>query len=358
MKRKRIRVLVAEGQREARALLAGLLGSDPEIEVAGSVADGEAALEFARTRRPDVMLISLVLPRLDGYETTRRVMEEGALPIVISVDADPKATGVAFRALEAGAVACVQRPGEPGDPNFASDCAHLIQMVKLMSEVRVVRRWPRARKPAATAPRPGPPRRDAVRVVAIGASTGGPPVLQAILSGLPKDFAVPILVVQHISNGFLPGLVDWLAQTTGLRILVASHGKVPAAGNVYLAPDDFHMGMKASGHIVLSREKPEHGVRPSVSFLFRSVAEACGARAVGILLSGMGKDGAAELRLMKDKGAVTIAQNRESSVIHGMPGAAIACDAATFVLPADRIADVVAGIAANGHQPRKADRIE
>ena len=175
-------------------------------------------------------------------------------------------------------------------------------------------------------------------MIGIGASTGGPPVLQTILAALPKDFPVPLLIVQHIAPGFVAGLVEWLNQTTGLKVHVAAYGVQPLPGHVYLAPDDFHMGIRAGGEIALSREQPENGLRPAVAHLFRSLADVCGPRAVGVLLTGMGKDGALELKKLKDCGAFTIAQDRETSVVHGMPGEAISLGAAVRVLPADKIA--------------------
>jgi two-component system chemotaxis response regulator CheB len=175
-------------------------------------------------------------------------------------------------------------------------------------------------------------------MVGVGASTGGPPVLQNILSGLSRDFPAPVLVVQHIARGFLPGMVEWLGQTTGLPVHIASHGTVPLPGHVYIAPDDFHLGITSAGRLLLSREPADHGLRPSVSFLFRSMAEHLGGNALGVLLTGMGRDGADELLRLRERGGFTIAQDRESSVVHGMPGAAIEIGAATQVLPADRIA--------------------
>lgn len=183
-------------------------------------------------------------------------------------------------------------------------------------------------------------------MVGIGASTGGPPALQKILAGLPGDFPAPILVVQHIARGFLPGLKEWLKQKTPLGLHIAEHGICPQPGHVYLAPDDFHMGVGSGGRILLAHDAPQNGMRPSVSHLFRSLVETCGAQAVGVLLSGMGADGAAELKLMKDRDAVTIAQDRESSVVHGMPGAAIELGGATYVLPAEKIAEALLAAAA------------
>jgi two-component system, chemotaxis family, protein-glutamate methylesterase/glutaminase len=176
------------------------------------------------------------------------------------------------------------------------------------------------------------------------------------MASLPKDFSAPILIVQHIASGFLPGLVEWLNQTTGWQVHVAAHNTLPLAGHAYLAPDDLHMGFNRTGGILLTREEPENNLRPAVSYLFRSLAEVCGPDALGVLLSGMGKDGAAELKLMKDKGATTIAQDRESSVVHGMPGEAIQLGGATHILSADKIADTLITLvkrrqAAGGLQP-------
>jgi two-component system, chemotaxis family, protein-glutamate methylesterase/glutaminase len=186
-----------------------------------------------------------------------------------------------------------------------------------------------------------------MRIVGIGASTGGPLVLQTILATLPKDFAAPILIVQHIARGFLPGMVEWLNQTTGLNVQIATHGVAALPGHAYIAPDDFHLGAASGGRMLLAREPQENGLRPAVSYLFRSLAEVCGANAVGVLLTGMGRDGAAELKLMRDRGAITIAQDRDSSVVHGMPGEAIALGAAVHVLPTERIAGaLVAELAA------------
>jgi two-component system chemotaxis response regulator CheB len=268
-------------------------------------------------------------------------METQPLPIIIcTATASPQDLAVAFRSMEAGAVACVEKPVALG-ADFEPRLQNLLQTVRLMSEVKVVRRWNRSRGSPTALPASGsgkPRASSGVKLIGIGASTGGPPVLQTILSGLPGDFPVPLLIVQHIARGFLPGMVDWLSQTTGLRVHIAAHGATPLPGHAYVAPDDFHLAADARGHLVLAREQAEGGLRPAVSYLFRSLADAYGATAVGVLLTGMGRDGAAELKRMKNHGAYTIAQDRDSSIVHGMPGAAIELGAASQVLGADKIA--------------------
>lgn len=351
----RIKALVAEDSPVTRMFLVHLLESDPRIRVVGAVADGQAALEFVVRNRPDVVLMDIHMPRLDGFEATRRIMECQAVPIVIcSAHTNVRDTAIMFRAMEAGAIACIEKPSGPQHPNFEATAAHLLETVKLMSEVKVVRRTAHTARaaaepaaPAAAVPAPTPtptPTPTPIRMVGIGASTGGPPVLQTILSGLPKDYPLPILIVQHIADGFVAGMAEWLNQTTALQVHVASHGALALPGHVYLAPDDFHMGVGAGGVIVLTREDPENHLRPAVSYLFRSLAQVHGADAVGVLLTGMGRDGAEELKAMKDQGAITIAQDRDSSVVHGMPGVAIALGAATHVLAAERIAPALVAL--------------
>jgi len=187
-----------------------------------------------------------------------------------------------------------------------------------------------------------------VKVVAIGASTGGPPVIEKLLASLPKDFPSPIVIVQHMAEGFIRGFVEWLGQTSSLPVHVPFHGSMTRPGHVYVAPDGAQMKMDAGGRICCTHDAPENGLRPSVSYLFRSVAETFGRNGVGVLLTGMGRDGSAELRLMKDRGAVTIAQDEQSSAVYGMPGEAVKLEAARYVLPADRIAEVLTNIVMPG----------
>ena len=342
MPTQKVKVLVADDSPVNRMLLVQLLNADPAIEVVGAVNDGQAALDFldAGNERPDVVIMDMHMPRLDGFDATRRIMETRPLPIIIcTATANPQELAVAFRSMEAGAVACVAKPVALG-AQFESCRQNLLETVRLMSEVKVVRRWSRSRTAAMGTIGPLSARvvTPAITLIGIGASTGGPPVLQSILGGLPKDFAVPLLIVQHIARGFLPGMVEWLSQTTSLRIQIAAHGELPLPGHAYVAPDDFHLGITSSGRIMLAREEPESGLRPAVSYLFRTLANHSGASAIGVLLTGMGKDGAVDLKRMKDRGAMTIAQDRDSSIVHGMPGEAIQLGAASQVLAADQIA--------------------
>jgi two-component system chemotaxis response regulator CheB len=211
-----------------------------------------------------------------------------------------------------------------------------------MAGVKVVRRWSKGKmkKPAAEPRRitEEAPRDLHYKAVVMGSSTGGPMVLQTILAGLRKDFPLPILIVQHIAPGFLNGLGEWLSRTTNLQVHIASDDEPIEPGKVYLAPDGFHMGIGPRGHIQLEEGHQEYALCPSVSYLFQSAIQSYGKQAIGVLLTGMGRDGAEELKAMRDRGAVTIAQDKESSVVHGMPGEAIKLGGATYVLGAIHMA--------------------
>ncbi len=338
-----IRVLVVEDSPTEREFLLQILGSDPAIAVVGTAGTGEEAIEAVERTRPDIITMDVHMPRMNGFDATRRIMETHPTPIVIvSGAADATDTAKAFRAIESGALAVLRKPSGLGHLDHEQSTSELINTVKMMSEVKVVRRWPR--RPVETLPAvtvstefPFQSAQKQIRIVAMGASTGGPPVLQTILSGLPRSFPVPVLIVQHIAAGFTQGFVEWLAQSSSLPVHVPAHGQSVLPGQAYVAPDGLHMAVGADGRVQLRPDEPENGLRPSVACLFRSVAKAYGQSAVGVLLTGMGKDGASELKFMKEQGAVTIAQDRDTSVVHGMPGEAIRLGGATYVLPAERI---------------------
>jgi two-component system chemotaxis response regulator CheB len=337
-----IKVLIVEDSPVVLEFLAYILDSDPEIEVTGTARNGEEGVEAVERLKPDVVTMDIHMPKVDGFDATRKIMELNPRPIVIvSGSSTREEVSMTFRALEAGALAIVPRPKGFDHPGHKETAREFVRMVKLMSEVKVIRRWPRSKVSGVI---PAVPRlktnkgQAEARVVAIGASTGGPVVLQTILSRLHRDFPAPVLIVQHMAPGFTEGFIEWLAQSTNFPVHLAAEGQTMLPGHAYLAPDGFHMGAQASGRIALSKDQPENGLRPSVSYLFRSVARSHGAHAVGVLLTGMGKDGAEELKLLKESNAVTIAQDKESCVVYGMPGEAVELGAARYVLTPEKIA--------------------
>lgn len=348
-----IKVLVVEDSPVVQEFLVHILSEDPDIRVVGTAGNGESAIEAARRLQPDIITMDIHMPKMNGLEATRRIMEVHPVPIVIvSGSTDPHDVAMTFRATEAGAVAVLRRPAGIGHPEYETTARELVQTVKLMAEVKVVRRWPRSETAAARPPEILPIRKPAkVGVVALGASTGGPPVLQTILSGLPRDYPAPVLIVQHMASGFVQGFAEWLAQSSALPVQLAGQGETILPGHVYVAPDEFQMKVERGGRIALSKDAPEGGLRPSVSYLFRSLAEVYGSEAVVVLLTGMGRDGAKEMKLLRDVGAITIAQDRESCVVNGMPGEAIKLDAAQLILPPEKIAPLLSSLA--NHNNRK-----
>jgi two-component system chemotaxis response regulator CheB len=343
-----IDVLVVEDSPVVRDHLVYILERDPAIRVIGAADSGEAALEFVRARLPDAILMDIHLPGIDGLETTRKIMSTRPVPIVVcTASTHFSEVHTAMRALEAGALAVLKKPRGLADPNAETEAAEIVSALKLMAEVKVVKRWNRATaaptRAAATAPDPVPfdVVGHAATIVAVGASTGGPPALLQILSGLQPTFPVPILVVQHISTGFTVGLAEWLAAASRLPVHVAKSEETPLPGHVYLAPDDRHLRIGLRGQLETAGDEPHNGLRPSAGVLFRSVAERFGRRAIGVLLTGMGRDGADELKLMADSGSLTVAQDEESCVVFGMPAEAIKLGAARFVLPPRKIAELL-----------------
>ena len=336
------RVLVVDDSGVDRMLISHILSSDPRLDVVGSAASAEECITLNSQLRPDVIVMDVTMPGMSGLEATSRIMGTQPVPIVICSGLHGTDPLISFRAIEAGALAVLEKPAGPGDPGFAASSRNLADTVLLMSEVRVVRRWQRTRPPAVPPTRPVSASPAAVRdasLLVIGASTGGPVALHALLDKLPRDLPVPVLIVQHISPGFLPGMTAWLQQVTGWPVRIARQGERPLPGHVYFGPDHLHLGVNGAGLMTLTDAPPLGGHRPAVSHLFRTVAEGpLAARCVAVLLTGMGVDGAAELKLLRDRGALTIAQDAESSVVHGMPGEAIRLGAAVHVLPPESIA--------------------
>ncbi|MBI5488299.1 MAG: chemotaxis-specific protein-glutamate methyltransferase CheB [Deltaproteobacteria bacterium] len=341
---RRIRVLIVDDSPMNVEYLSELVRADPRLEVAGSASSGAEALERVASLRPDVVTMDLRMPGMDGFAATREIMETVPTPIVVVTGSyEPDEVHKSFRALEAGALAILRRPAGPGDERHEREVAELLRALRTMAGVPVVRRRPAGRSGAPVAPpvassspgTAGSPLPQ--RVVAIGASTGGPPVVAQILAGLPRRFLAPVLLVQHMAPGFLGGFVDWLSGTSAIPVSLARHDEPLEPGRAYVAPDDLHLGITPGGRTRLSHEEPDGGLRPSVAHLFRSVGAAFGPRAVGVVLTGMGRDGAEELLELRRAGALTLAQDAASSVIHGMPGEAIRLGAATYVLPPEGI---------------------
>lgn len=358
-----IRVLVVDDSAVQRTALIALLDSEPDLEVTGWAADGAEAVQAVARLHPDVVTMDLRMPRMDGVEAARRIMQETPTPIVmVTASAAGDDARTAFEALQAGVLTIVRKPEAMGprpgtnDRQMTREERDLLRTVRSMAQVRVVRRWTPERRrtappapltgasplpPAAAGPAPAHP----PQVVVVGASTGGPQALGAMLPLLPATFPLPVLIVQHIAAGFAAGLVAWLSTLCALPVQLAAPGQRADRPGIVIAPTGQHLVVR--GHtLLLTDEPPVAGHRPSATILFQSVAREYRAAAVGVLLSGMGDDGAAGLRDLKRAGAATVAQDEASSVVFGMPAAAIKLGIVDHVLPAAEIAPLLVLMAA------------
>lgn len=341
-----IKIVVVDAVKSEQEPLEKLFSGHQQMHVVATAKTRDEAVELISKLRPNIAVICHQPPELDGLDITQRIMQLCPVPIiVVTGNGSPGEVASTFDAVDAGALAVMPRPPSSRGAATLQNPAtqELLQSVRLMSEVRVVRRWPENHLEKVRSARSmisHPPGQ--LKMVVIGASTGGPLALATILAGLPKDFAAPVMIVQHMANGFMRGFVDWLAPSSALPIHIATHHEYMYPGHVYMAPDGVHMQAARGNRVALVPGPMEYGVQPSVASLFRSVAKLYRDETVAILLTGMGRDGAAELLELRDKGAVTFAQDKESSIVHGMPGEAIRLGAAVHVLTPKSIATALA----------------
>jgi two-component system chemotaxis response regulator CheB len=319
-----LRIVVAEDSPTARRLLVEILRADPSLTVVGEAKDGVEAVELTQRVRPDLVTMDIQMPRMDGLDATRRIMTEVPTPVVVVSTLVERDIQTSMAALRAGALAVLQKPVGPESPDFDAESRRLRDTLKAMAEVKVVRRWPDRVTPLVPPPAPAPVvATQAPALVALAASTGGPAALHRVLSELPPDFPVPLLVVQHIALGFSQGFATWLGTSGPLPVKVAEDGELLRPGHVYLAPDDRHLGLHAEGRVEVSRAAPVNGFRPSATWLFRSVARVHAARSLAVVLTGMGQDGLEGVRELRAAGGYVLAQDEATSVVYGMPGVVV-----------------------------------
>jgi two-component system chemotaxis response regulator CheB len=349
----KIRALVVEDSLTVRRRIVEVLAASPDIEVIGEAEDGKRAIELCQELRPDVITLDMVLPVMSGLAATEYIMAFCPTPIVIvSASFNRGEVHKTYEALAAGAVDVVEKPF--GDETNDAWERHLVFTVRVASRVKVITH-PRARMASRrSTPMPGSgPRVTApalvapvgqLRVVAIGASTGGPAALAAILGALPDNFPVPILLVLHIGELFGTSFADWLDGQTGLGVRVAVDGETLPLRGVVMAPPGRHLVYRG-GRLRLTLDAERYSCRPSVDVLFESLAASLGADLAGVLLTGMGKDGAEGLAAIRRAGGYTIAQDEATSVVFGMPREAALLGAAHQVLPLPHIAPTLLTLA-------------
>jgi two-component system chemotaxis response regulator CheB len=337
-----IRVLLAEDSPTVRHYLAQVINEIPGLKVVGEARDGAEVLEMVDTLKPDVISMDIRMPRMDGLEATRRIMSQCPTPIVMVSGLLEDEIDLSFEALQAGALAVVPKPPSRDKPSFRHRQRQLAMTLVAMAGVKVIRRWehaPGLNSTGGTGQLTELPK-DKPEIVAIGASAGGPGALISFLGSLPIDMPIPVVIVQHMPDEFMNGLSRWLGESTTLPVRVAAHQGTLKPGVVYLSPGNAHLTvMRESGRLTanLIRERGDHRYQPSVDVLLTSIADVCGSKSIGVILTGMGEDGATGLLAMRKAGARTFAQDRASCTVYGMPAAAVERGGVQQVLPLDKL---------------------
>jgi two-component system chemotaxis response regulator CheB len=337
--------MVVEDSLVIQGLLRMIIEADPRLEVCAVCPSGEAAIAALSDVDPDVISMDIRLPGMDGLEATRIIMSRSPKPIVVIADAVEDASlRISMNALRSGALSVVEKPAGFGHAHHAEIADTICTQLYIMSQVPVIRQRPPRPRAALPGPvfgaargRPG----STPSIAAIVASTGGPAAIARVLGALPADLPIPILVVQHMGAAFMPGFAAWLDGIVPMRVGIAVAGETPMPGRVYIAPGDQHLTLAPDGTLRLGREPPVNSQRPSGTVLFQSLAQLCGPRGLGVLLTGMGEDGAEGLLAMRRSGALTLTEDDTTAVVYGMPQAAVKLGASLLSLPLDSIADTL-----------------
>ena len=341
----RVRVLVVDDSALMRKLIPSILERDPLIEVVGTAMDGAFALKKIEELRPDVVTLDLEMPRMDGMETLRMIMRSAPLPVVMVSTHSKEGAYATFKALALGAIDFVAKPKEASSGHLDTIAAELIE------KIRVAKRATGTRIPTPAFPdRMQPVKKNARaalppnRIIAIGVSTGGPNALQFVLSQIPAEFSGTLLIVQHMPEGFTEMFARRLDECCALDVQEAKSGDLLLAGRALICPGNRHMmvrRMPRGDMVILSDSTPVNGHRPSVDVLFHSVSQEFGAMSVGVLMTGMGEDGAEGLGAIKAAGGVTLAQSEDTCVVPGMPRSAILKGYVNRVVPLDALGQVL-----------------
>jgi two-component system, chemotaxis family, protein-glutamate methylesterase/glutaminase len=358
----RIRVLVVDDSALMRKLIPTILERDSSLEVVGTAMDGAFALKKIEELHPDVVTLDLEMPRMDGLEALRLIMRRAPMPVIVFSTHSREGAYSTFKALALGAIDFVAKPRDAAAGHLDTIAVELIEKIKVAK--RAAGRKIRASVAEETAPPQKKPSRAALppsRIVAIGISTGGPNALQYVLSQIPADFSASILIVQHMPEGFTEMFAKRLDECCALDVQEARSGDLLLAGRVLICPGNRHMmvrRMPRGDMAVLSDGPPVNGHRPSADVLFRSVAQAFALTSVGVLMTGMGDDGAEGLGAIKAAGGMTVAQSEDTCVVSGMPRAAILKGHVTKIVPLDSLSAFLVGHCGSDRASDRAEKID
>ena len=339
-----VRVLIADDSLLIRTVLRDLLAADPRIEIVGEAGDGRVAVALTAQLKPDLVIMDVMMPVMDGLEAVTEIMASTPVPILmLSAAADPTDSRGAFAAIRLGALDVMAKPAGATTAAFAQLSDQLIAKVRSLSRIKVMHHFRPKRQLPASVPAPAVPLPSGKRrILAIGASTGGPKAVLQLLKELPADLSAAGLIVQHIADGFAAGFAEWLDREVPLKVALARENDTLQSGRLLVAPNGTHLTVSAEGRVVLRDTAPLHNCRPAVDALFHSLADAgLGGEAVGVVLTGMGNDGATGLKALHSRGAYTLAQDEPSSAVFGMPKAAIDAGGVDQVLPLAKMAGII-----------------
>ncbi|MCH9769962.1 MAG: chemotaxis-specific protein-glutamate methyltransferase CheB [Gammaproteobacteria bacterium] len=340
--KKKIRILIAEDSKLISTIFTKIFNAADDMEVIGHAADGEQAVNLTKKLKPDLITMDIEMPKMDGVEATKQIMKHNPTPIVvISSHANDSSMNLTFKAIEAGALTVLDKPQGLSPDVFGPMQQYLINTVRAMAAIKAIKRRSSRLLPPKKAKIP-PPKDADYEVIGLGTSTGGPPALSTIFKALPKEFPLPILAVQHITPGFLPGMLKWLKLSVQQNIKLAEAHELLKPNTIYFAPDNHQLEIyRRHGKLAIKlvEGKAINGFCPSVDGLFHSLASTCPNTAIGGLLTGMGRDGAKGLLAMHQAHCQTFTQDKSGCVIHGMPQAAIDLGASRHEIALEKIAD-------------------
>ena len=342
-----IRLLIVEDSPLVSKILTKIFDCDPELKVVGVAATGREGVKLSMKLKPDIITMDIVMPDMDGVEATKQIMAYRPTPILILTASHSRKKNKVFQAISFGALDVLEKINLGQDFSEDGRVDELIEKVKLLSKIKVIRH-PLAKlqiKPKLSGPKKiieeMPESASSGNIVVIAASTGGPQAIASILEKIPPNIPAAILVVQHIARGFTEGFVEWLSKNCPLRVKIARDNQKVEVGTVYVAPAGIHMVIRKEGVIGLTDNAPHGHFKPSADVLFDSAAKNYGSRVTGVILTGMGKDGVSGIKMIKQSGGQTIAQDEKSCVIYGMPREAIEAGNIDKVLPPELISGAI-----------------